>query len=140
MEFTWLFTRFQRPMKKKSKSNHVVTLKTRWRYSNQNQYHAWFHLQVDLLVKPTSSNWWSHQSLSTLILVSISLYLSCLSYEKNSEDRYNSFYLVQQVVSTVSFVLSICTGGFHKLYLSYEFFSYDRHDRYDRYNDMETRP
>ena len=26
-----------------------------------------------------------------------------------------------------------------KLYLSYEFFSYDRHDRYDRYNDMETR-
>ena len=26
-----------------------------------------------------------------------------------------------------------------KLYLSYEFFSYDRHDRYNRYNDMETR-
>ena len=26
-----------------------------------------------------------------------------------------------------------------KLYLSYEFFSYDRHDRCDRYNDMETR-
>ena len=26
-----------------------------------------------------------------------------------------------------------------KLYLSYEFFSYDRRDRYDRYNDMETK-
>ena len=26
-----------------------------------------------------------------------------------------------------------------KLYLSYEFFSYDRHDSYDRYNDMESR-
>ena len=26
-----------------------------------------------------------------------------------------SFYLVQQVVSVISFVLSICTGGFHKV-------------------------
>ena len=26
-----------------------------------------------------------------------------------------------------------------KLYLSYEFFSYDRHDIYDRYNDMEIK-
>ena len=26
-----------------------------------------------------------------------------------------------------------------KLYLSYDFFSYDKHDKYDRYNDMETR-
>ena len=95
-------------------------------------------------------------------LVSISLYLSYLSYEKHSQDRYNfklgfhivicrtkkihrtdttrqilsiSFYLVQQVVSVV-LVLSICTGGSIKLYLSYELFSYDRHDRY---NDMETR-
>ena len=27
----------------------------------------------------------------------------------------NWFYLVQQVVSVISFVLSICTGGFHKV-------------------------
>ena len=44
-----------------------------------------------------------------LSLVSISLYLSCLSYEKNS------FYLIQQVLYVVSFALSICTGGFHKV-------------------------
>ena len=29
--------------------------------------------------------------------------------------------------------------SYNKLYLSYEFFSYDGHDRDDRYNDMETR-
>ena len=34
------------------------------------------------------------------------------------------------------FVLSICTGGFHKVISVLWIFSYDR---YDRYNDMETR-
>ena len=68
-----------------------------------------------------------------LSLVSISLYLSylsCLSYEKSSYNTlYLSFLLYRAVVREVSI----------KLYLSYDFFSYDRHDRYDRYNDMETR-
>ena len=39
------------------------------------------------------------------------------------------FYCIEHFVREVSI----------KLYLSYEFFSYDGHDRYDRYNDMETR-
>ena len=51
-----------------------------------------------------------------------------ISYKK----LYVSFLLYRAFVREVSI----------KLYLSYEFFSYDRHDRhdrYDRYNDMETR-
>ena len=32
---------------------------------------------------------------------------------------HNSFYLVQQVVSVVSVVLSSCTGGFHKAWFPY---------------------
>ena len=48
-----------------------------------------------------------------------------ISYKK----LYVSFLLYWAFVREVSI----------KLYLSYEFFSYDRHDRYDRYNDMETR-
>ena len=48
-----------------------------------------------------------------------------ISYNK----LYLSFLLYRAFVREVSI----------KLYLSYEFFSYDRHDRYDRYNDMETR-
>ena len=48
-----------------------------------------------------------------------------ISYSK----LYLSFLLYWAFVREISM----------KLYLSYEFFSYDRHDRYDRYNDMETR-
>ena len=48
-----------------------------------------------------------------------------ISYKK----LYMSFLLYWAFVREVSI----------KLYLSYEFFSYDSHDRYDRYNDMETR-
>ena len=48
-----------------------------------------------------------------------------ISYSK----LYLSFLLYWAFVREVSI----------KLYLSYEFFSYDRRDGYDRYNDMETR-
>ena len=75
-----------------------------------------------------------------LSLVSISLYLSylsCLSSEKkiHRTDRihsisYNKLYL--SFLLYWAFVREVSI----KLYLSYEFFSYDR---YDRYNDMETR-
>ena len=51
--------------------------------------------------------------------------IDSISYNK----LYLSFLLYWAFVREVSI----------KLYLSYEFFSYDWHDRYDRYNDMETR-
>ena len=51
----------------KSKTNDMVTLKTRWQDKNQNQYHTWFHYrQPDWLHKPSHntntllvSNWQS---------------------------------------------------------------------------------
>ena len=50
-------------------------------------------------------------------------------------DRMNSIYPMNFFRTTDT---TIWKPGL-KLYLAYEFFSYDRHDRYDRYNDMETR-
>ena len=63
-----------------------------------------------------------------LSLVSISLYelYECRIHSISYNTLYLSFLLYWAVVREVSI----------KLYLSYEFFSYDRHDRY---NDMETR-
>lgn len=40
------FTCFHKPMRSKSATNHVVTLKTGWSDKNQNQYHTWFHLST----------------------------------------------------------------------------------------------
>ena len=77
-----------------------------------------------------------------LSLVSICLYLSyllCLSYGKKFIGQID--FILSRTTSCICRFFCIehlYAGGFHKvkLYLSYEFFSYDRHHRY---NDMETR-
>ena len=62
----------------------------------------------------------------------------CRTKEIHRTDRIHSISYNKMYLSFLfywAFVREVSI----KLYLSYEFFSYDRHDRYDRYNDMETR-
>lgn len=53
IEFTEKFTHFRETVKRKSKTNDVATLKTRWLDTNQSIATLDFTGQLDLLVKST---------------------------------------------------------------------------------------